>query len=256
MAAPTASSAPTCRRASAADGADHPLMIALHGGSGNASQMMADNHGIIAAAEAGGYVGGLSGNGLPRSQCSSLPCLDNNWSQPENVFFVAELLPSARRRPAGSTMTASTSSASPAVPEADLHRHRRHPRFPGRHRIVGDGRRRLRPVPRRPARRGLRRHPASGGRARSGSDRGASGERRRHPRRRRRRAVRPPPPSARQRADHRRRGRRCDRQRRCRAGRGRRRGVHHRRGTAPVRRVRQPALSTPQGVLIRVLRVP
>ncbi len=73
------------------DGALHPLMIALHGGSGNASQMMADNHGIIAAAEAAGYVA-VFPNGLPRGACGALPCLDNNWSQPENVFFVAELI--------------------------------------------------------------------------------------------------------------------------------------------------------------------
>jgi poly(3-hydroxybutyrate) depolymerase len=73
------------------DGALHPLMIALHGGSGNASQMMEDNHGIIAAAEAGGYVA-VFPNGLPRNQCTTLPCLDNNWVDPVNEFFVAELI--------------------------------------------------------------------------------------------------------------------------------------------------------------------
>ena len=73
------------------DGALHPLMIALHGGSGNASQMMEDNHGIIAAAEAGGYVA-VFPNGLPRAQCTTLPCLDNNWNAPDNEFFIAELI--------------------------------------------------------------------------------------------------------------------------------------------------------------------
>ena len=73
------------------DGAPHPLMIALHGGSGNASQMMEDSRGIIAAAEAGGYVA-VFPNGLPRRQCSALPCLDNNWAEPDNVFFIAELI--------------------------------------------------------------------------------------------------------------------------------------------------------------------
>jgi len=73
------------------DGALHPLMIALHGGSGNASQMMEDNHGIIAAAEAGGYVA-VFPNGLPRAQCSTLPCLDNNWNAPDNEFFIADLI--------------------------------------------------------------------------------------------------------------------------------------------------------------------
>jgi poly(3-hydroxybutyrate) depolymerase len=74
-----------------ADGTQHPLLIALHGGSGNASQMMEDNHGIIAAAEAGGYVA-VFPNGLPRRGCATLPCLDNNWAQPDNVFFIAELI--------------------------------------------------------------------------------------------------------------------------------------------------------------------
>ena len=73
------------------DGIEHPLVIALHGGSGNASQMMADNHGIIALAEAEGYVA-VFPNGLPRAGCAGVPCLDNNWSQPDNVFFVAELI--------------------------------------------------------------------------------------------------------------------------------------------------------------------
>jgi polyhydroxybutyrate depolymerase len=73
------------------DGLQHPLVIALHGGSGNASQMMADDHGIIALAEAEGYVA-VFPNGLPRGGCAAVPCLDNNWSQPDNVFFVAELI--------------------------------------------------------------------------------------------------------------------------------------------------------------------
>ena len=73
------------------DGAEHPMLIALHGGSGNASQMMDDDHGIIAAAEAGGYVA-VFPNGLPAVGCAALPCLDNNWERPENVFFVADLI--------------------------------------------------------------------------------------------------------------------------------------------------------------------
>ena len=73
------------------DGNQHPLLIALHGGSGNASQMMEDNHGIIAEAEAKGYIA-VFPNGLPRAGCAALPCLDNNWSQPDNVFFIAELI--------------------------------------------------------------------------------------------------------------------------------------------------------------------
>ena len=81
----------TYRPSSIDDGALHPLMIALHGGNGNASQMMEDNHGIIAAAEAGGYVA-VFPNGLPRRQCGALPCLDNSWMQPDNVFFIAELV--------------------------------------------------------------------------------------------------------------------------------------------------------------------
>jgi poly(3-hydroxybutyrate) depolymerase len=80
------------------DGAEHPLLLALHGGSGNASQMMEDNHGIIAAAEAGGYIA-VFPNGLPRAGCAALPCLDNNWAQPENLFFIAELI--ARQKATG-----------------------------------------------------------------------------------------------------------------------------------------------------------
>jgi len=80
------------------DGAQHPLVIALHGGSGNASQMMEDNHGIIAAAEAHGYVA-VFPNGLPRASCGALPCLDNNWEAPDNVFFIAELI--ARQKATG-----------------------------------------------------------------------------------------------------------------------------------------------------------
>jgi poly(3-hydroxybutyrate) depolymerase len=73
------------------DGDRHPLLIALHGGSGNASQMMEDDHGIIAEAEARGYVA-VFPNGLPRRGCDALPCLDNNWAEPDNVFFIAELI--------------------------------------------------------------------------------------------------------------------------------------------------------------------
>ena len=73
------------------DGSQHPMLIALHGGSGNASQMMEDDRGIIAAAEVGGYVA-VFPNGLPRARCSGIPCLDNNWAEPDNVFFMVELI--------------------------------------------------------------------------------------------------------------------------------------------------------------------
>lgn len=76
---------------SLAAGTQHPLVIALHGGSGNASQMMEDNHGIIAQAEAKGYIA-VFPNGLPRQNCGAALCLDNNWSAPDNVFFIAELI--------------------------------------------------------------------------------------------------------------------------------------------------------------------
>ena len=46
------------------DDSVHPLLIALHGGSGNASQMMEDSHGIIATAEAMGAIA-LFPNGRP-----------------------------------------------------------------------------------------------------------------------------------------------------------------------------------------------
>ena len=74
-----------------AAGSVHPLLIALHGGSGNASQMMEDNHGIIAAAEAMGAIA-VFPNGLPRGGCGAALCLDNNWGAPDNVFFLAELI--------------------------------------------------------------------------------------------------------------------------------------------------------------------
>lgn len=69
----------------------HPLVIALHGGDGNASQMMEDNHGIIAKAEALGWIA-VFPNGLPRRSCSAPLCLDNSWGAPDNVFFIAELI--------------------------------------------------------------------------------------------------------------------------------------------------------------------
>ena len=53
--------------------------------------MMEDNHGIIAEAEAKGYIA-VFPNGLPRAGCTALPCLDNNWAQPDNVFFIAEII--------------------------------------------------------------------------------------------------------------------------------------------------------------------
>ena len=67
-------------------------MIALHGGDGNASQMMEDARRIIARAESSGYIA-VFPNGLPKPSCGgSSPCLDNNWAQPDNVFFIAELI--------------------------------------------------------------------------------------------------------------------------------------------------------------------
>ena len=73
-------------------GAQAPLVIALHGGDGNASQMMEDARRIIARAESSGYIA-VFPNGLPKPSCGgSSPCLDNNWAQPDNVFFIAELI--------------------------------------------------------------------------------------------------------------------------------------------------------------------
>jgi poly(3-hydroxybutyrate) depolymerase len=73
-------------------GTQHPLVIALHGGDGNASQMMGDARRIIEHAEAMGWIA-VFPNGLPRPSCGSAsPCLDNSWGTPENVFFIAELI--------------------------------------------------------------------------------------------------------------------------------------------------------------------
>ncbi len=69
-----------------------PLVIALHGGDGNASQMMQDVRHIIEHAESEGYIA-VFPNGLPRTGCGRQGlCLDNNWAEPENVFFIAELI--------------------------------------------------------------------------------------------------------------------------------------------------------------------
>jgi poly(3-hydroxybutyrate) depolymerase len=76
---------------SLATGTAHPLLIALHGGSGNASQMMQDNHGIIAAAETMGAIA-VFPNGLPRPSCAATLCLNNSWGEPDDVFFIAELI--------------------------------------------------------------------------------------------------------------------------------------------------------------------
>jgi poly(3-hydroxybutyrate) depolymerase len=73
-------------------GTQHPLVIALHGGDGNASQMMEDARHIIEHAEAMGYIA-VFPNGLPRDSCGGASlCLDNSWGAPDNVFFIAELI--------------------------------------------------------------------------------------------------------------------------------------------------------------------
>jgi poly(3-hydroxybutyrate) depolymerase len=73
-------------------GTQHPLVIALHGGNGNASQMMGDARRIIEHAEAMGWIA-VFPNGLPRPSCGGAsPCLNNAWGAPENVFFIAELI--------------------------------------------------------------------------------------------------------------------------------------------------------------------
>jgi poly(3-hydroxybutyrate) depolymerase len=73
-------------------GTQHPLVIALHGGAGNASQMMEDARRIIEHAEAMGWIA-LFPNGLPRPACGGASlCLVNSWGAPENVLFVAELI--------------------------------------------------------------------------------------------------------------------------------------------------------------------
>jgi poly(3-hydroxybutyrate) depolymerase len=73
-------------------GTQHPLVIALHGGDGNASQMMEDARRIIEHAEAMGWIA-VFPNGLPRPSCGGASlCLDNSWGAPDNVFFIAELI--------------------------------------------------------------------------------------------------------------------------------------------------------------------
>ena len=73
-------------------GTQHPLVIALHGGAGNASQMMQDARHIIEHAEAMGWIA-VFPNGLPRPSCGGAsPCLNNSWGAPENVLFIAELI--------------------------------------------------------------------------------------------------------------------------------------------------------------------
>jgi poly(3-hydroxybutyrate) depolymerase len=73
-------------------GTQHPLVIALHGGAGNASQMMEDARHIIEHAEAMGWIA-VFPNGLPRPSCGGAsPCLNNSWGAPDNVFFIAELV--------------------------------------------------------------------------------------------------------------------------------------------------------------------
>jgi len=73
-------------------GTQHPLVIALHGGNGNASQMMQDDRHIIEHAETMGWIA-VFPNGLPRDSCGGAsPCLNNSWSAPDNVFFIAELI--------------------------------------------------------------------------------------------------------------------------------------------------------------------
>ena len=73
-------------------GTQHPLVIALHGGAGNASQMMGDARRIIEHAEAMGWIA-VFPNGLPRPSCGGASlCLNNSWGAPDNLFFIAELI--------------------------------------------------------------------------------------------------------------------------------------------------------------------
>jgi poly(3-hydroxybutyrate) depolymerase len=73
-------------------GTPHPLVIALHGGAGNGSQMMEDARQIIEHAEAMRWTV-VFPNGLPRPSCGGASlCLDNSWDAPDNVFFIAELI--------------------------------------------------------------------------------------------------------------------------------------------------------------------
>lgn len=72
-------------------GTQQPLLMALHGGNGNAAQMMRDSRRIIANAESGGYIA-VFPNGLPRpSWAGASLCANNSWGAPDNVFFIAEL---------------------------------------------------------------------------------------------------------------------------------------------------------------------
>jgi len=73
-------------------GTQYPLVIALHGGAGNASQMMQDARRIIEHAEAMGWIA-VFPNGLPRPSCGGASlCLNNSWGAPDNVLFIAELI--------------------------------------------------------------------------------------------------------------------------------------------------------------------
>ena len=143
MAAPTASSAPT-RRRRIADGPQHPLVIALHGGSGNASQMMADDHGIIARPR-------------PRatSRCSRTACrapAARRAALPRQQLGAAgqRLLRRRADRPADGDRAGRRrphpSGRLLRRREADL-RHRRHARLSARDQLGRDRRRRVRPLP-------------------------------------------------------------------------------------------------------------
>ena len=136
------------------DGTPHPLVIALHGGSGNASQMMEDNHGHHRRGRGDGLHRGLPQRAaarrlrrraVPRQQLgrAGQRLLHRRADRPAEGDW-----PGARRpRPPGRLLRRRL---------ADL-RHRRHPRLPARDPLGRDGRRRLRALSRRPPRRRLQR---------------------------------------------------------------------------------------------------
>jgi hypothetical protein len=144
-------------------GTQHPLVIALHGGNGNASQMMGDARRIIEHAEAMGWIA-VFPNGLPRPSCGGAsPCLNNSWGAPDNVFFIAELI---SRLKAGGQGTGRPCSSDRVLRrrQADL-RDRRDAGLSARDPFDRDGRRGFRALPRGSARGRILGDPARPGHA-------------------------------------------------------------------------------------------
>ena len=170
-----------CRRR-IGDGAPHPLLIALHGGSGNASQMMRGQPRHHRRRRSAAATSRSS-----RTACraaSAAPCPASTTTGPSPTTSSSSPSSSAARRRPASSHEDRVHLVGFSGGAALIYDIVATPGLPARDRLGRDRGRRLRPLPRRPPRRRLHRHAASGRHA--GQRPAGPGRPRRPPARRRR----------------------------------------------------------------------